>query len=63
MDISLSGFEAKKAESRIVTGKCHALNDFDSPETVAPKAFDVTINGDRVSAVLPPCSVVSVILE
>ena len=63
LDISLCGFEAKKAEARIVTGECHALNDFDAPENVTPKTFDLTLNKEKISAVVPPCSVVSIILE
>lgn len=61
--LSLRGFEAASAEARIVTDECHALNDFDSPENVTPKAFDVSLNGGWISAAIPPCSVVSVILS
>ena len=59
----ISGFAATSSESTILTEECHAFNDFDSPENVVPKAFNVLLSGDRVSAVLPPCSVVSVILS
>ncbi|MDE6708950.1 MAG: alpha-N-arabinofuranosidase, partial [Oscillospiraceae bacterium] len=59
----ISGFEAASAEARILTEECHALNDFDNGEKVVPKDFSVSINGGKVSAALPPCSVVSVILS
>lgn len=59
----ISGLSVKSAEASIVTGECHALNDFDSPESVSAKDFDVSLNGSGVSAVLPPCSVVSVIIS
>ena len=63
VDMSVFGFEAKSAEARIVMGECHALNDFDSPNTVSPKMFETALSGDRLSAVIPPCSVVSVIVS
>lgn len=63
IDLSVFGFEAKSVESHIVTGECHALNDFDSPDTVSTEAFEAVLSGDRLSAVIPPCSVVSVILS
>ncbi|MDE5993172.1 MAG: alpha-N-arabinofuranosidase, partial [Oscillospiraceae bacterium] len=63
VDISLLGFTASSAEARIVTGECHALNDFDSPENVVPEAFSVTVGENGISADVPPCSVVSVILS
>ena len=59
----ICGFSAAKAESRIVTGECHALNDFDCPDNIGVKDFDVTLRENGVSAVIPPCSVVSVILS
>lgn len=63
ISLSISGFSAKSAEARIVTGECHSLNDFDAPESVSPKAFDVSVNGSGVSASVPPCSVISVIVS
>lgn len=63
IDLSLLGFNAKSATARIVSGECHTLNDFDSPENVTPKAFDVSLDNGSVSAVIPPCAVVSVILH
>lgn len=59
----ISGFAASSAEAKILTGECHALNDFDSPENVVPKDFSASLNNGKVSAVLPSCSVVSVILS
>lgn len=59
----ISGFEAASASAQILTGDCHALNDFNCGDRVAPKDFSVSLNGGRVSAVLPPCSVASVILS
>lgn len=63
ISLCISGFSAKSAEARIVTGECHSLNDFDSPENISPKAFDVSVSGSGVSAAVPPCSVVSVIIS
>ena len=59
----ISGIDVASAEARILTEECHALNDFDNGEKVVPKDFSASINGGKVSAVLPPCSVVSVILS
>ncbi len=63
VDLSVFGFDAKSAEARIWTGECHALNDFDSSEKVIPKTFDVSLINGRISAVILPCSVVSMILS
>ena len=63
ISFGISGFSPKSAEARIVTGECHVLNDFDSPENVSPKAFDVSVSGSSVSAAVPPCSVISVIIS
>lgn len=59
----ISGLAFSSAEARILTEECHALNDFDVPEKVVPKDFSASLNGSNVSAVMPPCSVVSVILS
>lgn len=59
----IMGFSANTAEARIVSDECHALNDFDAPERVIPMDFSVSLNGGNISAILPPCSVVSVILS
>lgn len=63
IDISLLGFEANAVEGRIVTGECHALNDFDSPENITPKAFGISLNGSGISAVIPTCAVVSAVIS
>lgn len=59
----ISGFDFTSAEAKILTEECHALNDFDNGERVAPKDFSASLNNGNISAVLPPCSVVSVILS
>lgn len=59
----ISGFDFTSAEAKILTEECHALNDFDNGERVVPKVFSASINSGEISAVLPPCSVVSVILS
>ncbi len=59
----ITGFEAEKAEARILTGERQDLNDFDLPDKVAPKEYPVSLNGRTMTAAVPPCSVVSVILE
>lgn len=63
ISISITGFEAEKASGRILTGEYCALNDFDAPEKVLPKEFAASLSGNELSAVIPPCSVISVILE
>ena len=63
LSVSLAGFGAKKAEAKILTGNCRDLNDFDDPEKVVPKDLSVSLSGEGISAVIPPCSVVSVIAE
>ena len=63
IDISVFGFEAKSAEAHILTGECHALNNFDYPQKVMPEAFDVNPSDRGVLVVIPPCSVVSIILS
>ena len=59
----ISGFAAASSESTILTEECHAFNDFASPENVAPKTFNAALSNGNISAVLPPCSGVSVILS
>lgn len=59
----ISGFDFTSAEAKILTEECHALNDFDNGERVVPKDFSASLNSGKISAVLPPCSVVSVILS
>ncbi|MDE6133025.1 MAG: alpha-N-arabinofuranosidase, partial [Oscillospiraceae bacterium] len=60
---NISGVDAASAEAKILTEDCRALNDFENGERVVPKDFSVSLSGSNVSAVLPPCSVVSVILS
>lgn len=59
----ISGFDFTSAEAKILTEECHTLNDFDNGERVVPKDFSASLNSGKISAVLPPCSVVSVILS
>ena len=54
------GFEAKKAEARILTQEVHAYNDFDSAERVKTEEYHADVEEGRVSINLPPCSIVEV---
>ena len=54
------GFDAKRAEARILTQEVHAYNDFDSAERVKIEEYHADVNGGKVSVTLPPCSVVEV---
>lgn len=60
---NISGFDAKFAEARILTGECHAYNDFDAPENVVIKPYTSSLNSGKLTVTVPPCSVVSVILK
>ena len=59
----ISGFEAASAAAEILDADVRAYNDFEDGEKVAPRAYDVKLEGSRVIVKMPACSVVSVILK
>lgn len=60
----LDGIKASSAQAKILSAdSCRALNDFDSPENVVPADYKVELDERGFKAVLPPCSVVSVIIK
>lgn len=56
-------FAAKQASARILTADTHAFNDFDHPEDVVIRPYSAELNGQQLSLLLPPCSVVAVELK
>ena len=59
----IAGMNVNSASAEILTGDCHDLNDFDAPEKVKPAPFSVSVNSGSLNMTVPPCSVVSVVLE
>ena len=59
----IAGMNVNSASAEILTGDCHDLNDFDAPEKVKPAPFSVSVNNGSLNMTVPPCSVVSVVLE
>lgn len=62
-DIEINGFEVKTAEGRILSGEVHAHNDFDNPESVVIKPFDVRVENGKAIVALPACSVAEITLK
>ncbi len=53
--------EYKNASAKILTAKYDAINTFDNPDAVAPKAYDgVALDGEKLTIKLPACSVVAI---
>ncbi len=52
--------EIKSTSARILTGDAHDLNDFDHPDNVTVKPYEVKTEGGDLIVTLPPCSVVAV---
>ncbi len=63
INCDISGMSFTSAKGEILTGECHEYNKFDAPEAVKPAPFEAAVNGGTLSMTIPPCSVVSVILE
>ncbi|MBR3764935.1 MAG: alpha-N-arabinofuranosidase [Clostridia bacterium] len=63
IDCGVHHFAATEASARILTGDVRAFNDFDHPEDVVIRPFDVTLTGGRLTLTLPPCSVAEVTLR
>ena len=60
---AINGFAAAKAAAEILDADVHAYNDFEDSSKVAPKAYEVKLDGGAVIVKMPACSVVSVVLE
>ncbi len=62
--LDVEGFERAKAEGRILTGECHAMNTFENPEHVRPQAFNGFRQTERgLALTLPSCSVCAIRLH
>ena len=61
---SILGFAGRKASAEILTApSCREYNDFDAPERVAVRPFEVKTDENGFTAVLPKCSVVRITLS
>ncbi|MCM1417169.1 MAG: alpha-N-arabinofuranosidase [Bacteroides sp.] len=60
---ALGGFTAKEASARILSGEVHEKNDFDAPERLTIRPFDISLGEGGFTAKLPACSVVEVTLR
>ena len=61
--VNITGAEnAAKASGCILTGEVHAKNDFDSPDNVHTTPLEVKCANGEVSALVPPCSGVRIII-
>lgn len=63
VDCDISYFRYKQASARILTDDVHAYNDFDAPDKICIHEYQVSTEGNGLSLVLPPCSIVSVQLK
>lgn len=62
VEIGTAFGEITGSDGRILTDEVHAKNDFEHPENVVIKQFDVKTENGKAIAVLPPCSVAAVTL-
>ena len=61
IDCAIPRAAYKSVSAKILTGAYNALNSFEEPETVTPKAFDgAVLEGERLTVRLPKCAVVSI---
>lgn len=60
---AINHFTGKHASARILTNEIHAHNEFDNPDIVKIEDYSVNYSGNDLMIQLPPCSVVSVIIE
>jgi alpha-L-arabinofuranosidase len=65
IELVVPGANVKKRMATILGERSvTAMNTFDRPDTVKPKAFDaLSINGDRVSFSLPACSILAITMQ
>lgn len=63
-DVSLRGGEAKCGQVTVLSAPdIHAHNDFDHPDTVAPRTEPGAVSGSRFSWTFPPASVTKLEIE
>ena len=61
IDCVIPRAEYRTVKAKILSGKYDALNDFDNPDNVAPKAYDgVKLDGEKLEIKLPECSVIAI---
>ena len=58
--LSLKASRPEKASGVLLAGGARAHNTFDNPEAVVERPLSLTLDGDGVELVLPPCGVASV---
>ena len=58
--LSLKAGRPERASGILLAGEARAHNTFDNPEAVAERPLSLTLDGDGVELVLPPCGVASV---
>ena len=58
--LSLKAGRPERASGVLLAGEARAHNTFDNPEAVAERPLSLTLDGDGVELVLPPCGVASV---
>ncbi len=63
IDCLIPRTEYKTATAKLLTAKYNECNTFENPEAVVPTAYDVAIDGDKLTFKLPACAVVSVELS
>ncbi len=63
LDTTVSGSTYTTASARILTDEVHAYNDFENPDRVTLKDFEVKLKNNKLTLTLPPCSIVSITLE
>ncbi len=60
---AVNGMRAESADVRLLTGDCHAHNDFDFPERVTIRPHSAVLSADGFTVKIPPCSVVLLTLR
>ena len=60
IDCCILDTAVNSVSARILTGEVHALNDFDHPDNVTIKPYDVEKVHGGIKVKLPPCSAVAV---
>ncbi len=64
IDCVITEKKIQSATATILTNEMHAMNTFDTPDTVKPAEFsDITITDKGISFNIPACSVMHLILE
>jgi len=65
VDCDIAYFRHNQASARILVNEAHAYNDFNKPDKVDINEFQVKVNedGNGLSFILPPCSIISIQLK